>query len=48
MENMPENILDPPDHWTCEECFGHFYPEPGKEPAEDERVLCHECDTFYE
>lgn len=46
MWDIPERPLDPPDHWNCEECYGHFYPELGKEPADDERVLCYECETF--
>jgi hypothetical protein len=46
MWDIPENIIDEPSHWTCEECYGHFYPELGKEPADDERVLCYECETF--
>ena len=46
MWDIPENIIDPPDHWTCEECYRHFYPNYGEEPGEDERVLCYECETF--
>tara|TARA_R110000744_G_scaffold69886_1_gene141674 strand:- start:328 stop:474 length:147 start_codon:yes stop_codon:yes gene_type:complete len=46
MLNLPERQLDPPDHWTCEECGGHFYPGLSKEPGEDERVICHDCATF--
>jgi len=46
MENMPENILDPPDHWTCEQCGSHFYPSFNQEPAENEPVLCYECKSF--
>ena len=46
MWNLPDRQLDPPDHWTCEECGSHFYPRCGEEPEEDERVLCYDCDTF--
>ena len=46
MWDIPENIIDPPDHWSCEECGSHFYPNYGEEPAEDERVLCYSCDSF--
>jgi hypothetical protein len=48
MYDLPENIIDPPEHWTCEECWRDFYPTYGEETAEDERVLCYECYTFYE
>jgi len=46
MQRIPENIIDPPDHWTCEECGWHFYPNAGEEPEEDEPSLCCDCDTF--
>ena len=41
-----EAPLDPPDHWSCEECGKHFYPEAYKEPEGDEPVLCYDCKTF--
>jgi|TARA_R100001082_G_scaffold111252_1_gene94447 hypothetical protein len=46
--DVPDNVIDPPDYWTCEECYCHFYPNPGQEPEENDRVLCYECDNFYE
>ena len=48
MFDIPENIIDEPDHWSCEECGAHFYPESGKEPGENENelVLCYSCDSF--
>jgi hypothetical protein len=46
--DVPDNVIDPPDYWTCEECYCHFYPNPGQEPEENDRVLCYECNNFYE
>ena len=46
MWDIPERRLDPPDHWNCEECGARFYLCLGKEPEEDERVICYECATF--
>jgi hypothetical protein len=46
MWDIPERPLDPPDHWNCEECGARFYLGLGKEPGEDERVLCYDCATF--
>lgn len=46
MFDIPENIIDEPDHWSCEGCGAHFYPELGKEPGENELVLCYSCDSF--
>jgi hypothetical protein len=52
MFDIPENIIDEPDHWSCEGCGAHFYPSYGdweavfrqrseKGPGENERVLCY-------
>ena len=46
MRDYPERELNPPEHWTCEECAVHFYPAWGNEPADDEPVLCYQCGTF--
>jgi NAD-dependent SIR2 family protein deacetylase len=43
---IPERPLDPPEHWNCEECGNHFYPDENEETAEDELVLCYECKSF--
>ena len=41
-----EAPIDPPDHWSCEECGEHFYPQAYKEPESDESVLCYDCKNF--
>jgi hypothetical protein len=46
MYDYPERDLDPPEHWTCQECGSHFYLSPNKEPEEDEPVLCFQCGTL--
>ena len=35
MWNSPERELDPPEHWTCEECGSHFYLSLNEEPEEE-------------
>ena len=34
--NLPENVLEPPEYRSCDECHTHFY------PADDES-LCYDC-----
>ena len=46
MDDPPDRDLDPPDHWSCEECGAHFYPSWGDEPVNGEPSLCYECRTF--
>jgi len=46
MQDLPERPLDPPEHWTCQECLSHFYPIFGDEPEDDEPSLCCDCKTF--
>ena len=46
MWDIPERDLDPPEHWTCQECGSHFYLSLNEEPEEDEPILCRECASF--
>ena len=42
--DYPERELDPPEHYTCEECCKHFYDDVDFD--DNEPVLCYECGTF--
>ena len=46
MSNDQERDLDPPEHWTCDECGRHFDMDFSEESEEEGLVLCYQCATF--
>ena len=46
MWDSPERDLDPPEHWTCDECGIHFHLGRNEELVDDQPVLCCDCTTF--